>query len=133
MIDASGKERRFNGLKLEWGFDQFIPLIAFNDASNGYLVEDTCVFGAEVFVKERNMVKGECLSMEKYAYSSKYVWKVENFSKLDKGRQESQVFCAGNQKWYQRFNFFFLNQIIDVNTFLNLEARFSVNLQLSSI
>ncbi|KAH9753489.1 Integrase catalytic domain-containing protein [Citrus sinensis] len=25
--------------------------------------------------------------------------KVENFSKLDKGRQESQVFCAGNQKW----------------------------------
>ncbi|KAK9215025.1 hypothetical protein WN944_007028 [Citrus x changshan-huyou] len=60
---------------------------------------DTCVFGAEVFVKERNIVKGECLSMEKYAYSSKYVWKVENFSKLDKGRQESQVFCAGNQKW----------------------------------
>ncbi|KAH9687492.1 TRAF-like family protein [Citrus sinensis] len=94
-----GKERRFNGLKLEWGFDQFIPLKAFNDASNGYLVEDTCVFGAEVFVKERNIVKGECLSMEKYAYSSKYVWKVENFSKLDKGRQESQVFCAGNHKW----------------------------------
>ncbi|ESR46022.1 hypothetical protein CICLE_v10003151mg, partial [Citrus x clementina] len=85
--DAIGKERRFNGLKLEWGFDQFIPLKAFNDASNGYLVEDTCVLGAE------------CLSMEKYAYSSKYVWKVENFSKLDKGRQESQVFCAGNQKW----------------------------------
>ena len=74
-----GKERRFNGLKLEWRFDQFIPLKAFNDASNGYLVKDTCVFGAEVFVKERNIVKGECLSMEKYAYSSKYVWKVENF------------------------------------------------------
>ncbi|KAH9753481.1 TRAF-like family protein [Citrus sinensis] len=35
--DAIGKERRFNGLKLEWGFDQFIPLKAFNDASNGYL------------------------------------------------------------------------------------------------
>ncbi|KAH9753467.1 TRAF-like family protein [Citrus sinensis] len=69
--NAIGKERRFNGLKLEWGFDQFIPLKAFNDASNGYLVEDTCVLGAEV----------------------------ENFSKLDKGRQESQVFCAGNQKW----------------------------------
>ncbi|KAH9687507.1 TRAF-like family protein [Citrus sinensis] len=69
--DAMGKERRFNGLKLEWCFDQFIPLKAFNDASNGYLVEDTCVFGAEV----------------------------ENFSKSDKGRQESQVFNAGNHKW----------------------------------
>ncbi|GAY34876.1 hypothetical protein CUMW_013770 [Citrus unshiu] len=45
--DAMGKERRFNGVKLEWGFDQFIPLEAFNDASNGYLVDDTCVFGAE--------------------------------------------------------------------------------------
>ncbi|ESR46019.1 hypothetical protein CICLE_v10003193mg, partial [Citrus x clementina] len=89
-------------LKLQWGFDQFIPLKAFNDASNGYLVEDTCIFGAEVFVKERNIVKGECLSMEKYAYSSKYVWKVENFSKLGEGRQESQVFSAGNHKWMIR-------------------------------
>ena len=63
MIDAMGKERRFNGVKLEWGFDKFIPLEAFNDASNGYFVDDTCVFGAEVFVKERNIIKGECLSM----------------------------------------------------------------------
>lgn len=50
MIDAMGKERRFNGVKLEWGFDQFIPLEAFNDASNGYLVDDTCVFVAEVLI-----------------------------------------------------------------------------------
>ena len=105
MIDA--KERRFNGLKLEWGFDQFISHKAFNEASNGYLVEDTCVFGAEVFVKERNIGKGECLSMEKFTYSSKYVWKVENFSKLDTRYEESQVFGAGNHKWYQRFFFFF--------------------------
>ncbi|ESR46024.1 hypothetical protein CICLE_v10003625mg [Citrus x clementina] len=68
-------ERRFNGVKLEWGFDQFIPLEAFNDASNGYLVDDTCVFVAE------------------------FVWMVENFSKLDERRQESQVFCAGEHKW----------------------------------
>ncbi|KAK9215011.1 hypothetical protein WN944_007014 [Citrus x changshan-huyou] len=54
-----GKERRFHGLKLEWGFDQFIPLEEFNDASNGYLVGDTCVFGAEVLVKERNKCKGD--------------------------------------------------------------------------
>ncbi|KAH9687477.1 TRAF-like family protein [Citrus sinensis] len=54
-----GKERRFHGLKLEWGFDQFIPLEEFNDASNGYLLGDTCVFGAEVLVKERNKCKGD--------------------------------------------------------------------------
>ncbi|KAH9753455.1 TRAF-like family protein [Citrus sinensis] len=97
--DALGKERRFNGLKLQWGLDQFIPLEAFNDSTNGYLVKDTCVFGAEVFVKERSRVKGECLSMEKYAYSSKYVWKIDNFSKLGAGYKESQAFGAGNHKW----------------------------------
>ncbi|KDO38594.1 hypothetical protein CISIN_1g047515mg, partial [Citrus sinensis] len=96
--DAMGKERRFNGVKLEWGFDQFIPLEAFNDASNGYLVDDTCVFGAEVFVKERNIIKGECLSMANITSSCKFVWMGENFSKLDERRQESQVFSAGEHK-----------------------------------
>ncbi|KAK9215032.1 hypothetical protein WN944_007035 [Citrus x changshan-huyou] len=106
LVVQDAKERRFNGLKLEWGFDQFISHKAFKEASNGYLVEDTCVFGAEVFVKERNIGKGECLSMEKFTYSAKYVWKVENFSKLDSRYEESQVFGAGNHKWYQRFFFF---------------------------
>ncbi|KDO40758.1 hypothetical protein CISIN_1g026621mg [Citrus sinensis] len=78
-----GKERRFHVLKLEWGFDQFIPLEEFNDASNGYLVGDTCVFGAEVLVKERNKCKGECLFLAKLTSASNYkhVWKIENFSK----------------------------------------------------
>ncbi|KAK9182117.1 hypothetical protein WN944_025259 [Citrus x changshan-huyou] len=39
-----GRERRFGELKLQCGFDQFIPLTTFNNTSNGYLVEDTCVF-----------------------------------------------------------------------------------------
>ncbi|KAJ4721912.1 Ubiquitin carboxyl-terminal hydrolase 12 [Melia azedarach] len=41
LQDALGKERRFHGLKLEWGFDQFIPHKVFKDEANGYLVEDT--------------------------------------------------------------------------------------------
>ncbi|KAK2650733.1 hypothetical protein Ddye_018222 [Dipteronia dyeriana] len=60
--------------------NKFLPLKAFNDASNGYLVEDTCVFGAEVFViKERITGKGECLSLIKDPLSIKYVWKIETF------------------------------------------------------
>ena len=118
MIDAIGKERRFNGLKLEWGFDQFIPLEEFNDASNGYLVGDTCIFGAEVFVKERNIVKGECLSMKKFTSASpyKYVWKIKNFSNLEAKSYESKVFVAGDQKWY----IYFLNccSSTDVREFL---------------
>ncbi|KAJ4823608.1 hypothetical protein Tsubulata_026487 [Turnera subulata] len=62
--DATGKERRFHRLRLEWGFDQLIQLAKFNDANSGYLVEDTCVFGVEVYVtKERSTGNGECLKM----------------------------------------------------------------------
>ncbi|KAK1591763.1 hypothetical protein Q3G72_013193 [Acer saccharum] len=95
------KEKRFHGLKLEWGIDQFLPLKTFNDASNGYLVEDTCVFGAEVFVvKERVTGNGECLSMIKDPHSIKHVWKIEeNFSKSDTECFDSKIFVAGDQKW----------------------------------
>ena len=107
VIDCMGKERRFNGLKHAWGFDKFIPLRAFNDASNGYLVEDTCVFDAEVLVKERNKFKGECLSIKEIASSCKYVWKIENFSKLDAGYEESQVSMLEITNGVEDFNLFF--------------------------
>ncbi|XWS53457.1 hypothetical protein CRYUN_Cryun10bG0003100 [Craigia yunnanensis] len=98
--DANEKDRRFHILKNQWGFDQFIPIRTFNDVSNGYLLDDICVFGAEVFVtKEIRSGKGECLSMIKDAISSKNVWKIENFSKLGSEYHESQVFFAGDQKW----------------------------------
>ncbi|KAG8480810.1 hypothetical protein CXB51_025554 [Gossypium anomalum] len=48
--DAKEKSRRFHRLKHQWGFDQLIPIRSFNDVSNGYLLDDTCVFGAEVFI-----------------------------------------------------------------------------------
>ncbi|KAJ4701064.1 Ubiquitin carboxyl-terminal hydrolase 12 [Melia azedarach] len=100
LEDGTGKEKRFHALKLEWGFDRFISLKVFNDASNGYLLEDTCAFGAEVFVrKERRKGKGECLSMIKDAPTTKYLWRIENFSNLDKECYDSSVFIAGDQKW----------------------------------
>ncbi|KAH8501885.1 hypothetical protein H0E87_016600 [Populus deltoides] len=98
--DAAGKERRFHGLKLECGFDQFIKLSTFNDARYGFVLEDTCVLGAEVFVcGERSRGKGEVLSMKKDPTASKYTWKIVNFSKLDEKRQESQIFSTGDHQW----------------------------------
>ncbi|CAL8991019.1 unnamed protein product, partial [Prunus brigantina] len=93
-------ERCFHGMKLDWGFDKCLSLKAFTDASNGFLVEDTCVFGAEVFVrKERSTCKGECLSMIKGAIMYKHVWKIDNFSKLNAESYDSETFIAGDQKW----------------------------------
>jgi hypothetical protein len=103
-LDAAGKERRFHGLKLECGFDQFIKLSTFNDARYGFVLEDTCVLGAEVFVcGERSRGKGEVLSMKKDPTASKYAWKIVNFSELDEKRQESQIFSAGDHQWYSYF------------------------------
>ncbi|KAM3759526.1 hypothetical protein ACB098_01G126900 [Castanea mollissima] len=98
--DTTKKERRFRGMKLEWGLDKAISLKAFNDVSNGFLVDDTCVFGAEVFVcKERSTGKGECVSLIKDAIANKYVWKIENYSKLNAESYDSKPFNAGDQKW----------------------------------
>ncbi|KAL9365888.1 hypothetical protein Peur_043761 [Populus x canadensis] len=100
LVIQAGKERRFHGLKLECGFDQFIKLSTFNDARYGFVLEDTCVLGAEVFVcGERSRGKGEVLSMKKDPTASKYAWKIVNFSKLGEERQESQIFSTGDHQW----------------------------------
>ena len=89
-------------MKAEWGIDQFIPLRDFNLASKGYLVDDTCAFGAEVFVcKERSTGKGECLVMMKEATLYKHLYEFDNLSKLDLECYDSKPFNAGNFKWYK--------------------------------
>lgn len=89
---------------LDMGFDKLIPLDEFTDASHGYLIDDTCVFGAEVFVfKEIRISKGESVSRIKYPRTNKHVWKVENFSKLGAKCYKSEPFSFGtfeDQKWY---------------------------------
>ncbi|XP_024023544.1 uncharacterized protein LOC21407845 [Morus notabilis] len=99
LQDVEGKERRFHRMKLEWGFDQFISLKVLNDSANGFLVDDTCVLGAEVFVcKERSTCKGECLQMIKDPITYKHSFWVY-FSKLDVVCHESKEFNAADLKW----------------------------------
>lgn len=86
---------------LDVGFDKLIPLKEFTDASNGYLIEDKCVFGAEVFVwKERRTAQAECLSRIKWPSTYKHVWKLEIFSKLNAESYRSEPFSVAGQKWY---------------------------------
>ncbi|KAK2412236.1 TRAF family protein [Trifolium repens] len=109
FIDAAKKERRFHRMKVEWGFDQFIPLKDFNLGSKGYLVNDICAFGAEVFVcRERNTGKGESLIMIKDALSYKHTWEIKDFSKLDLECCDSKPFNAGNYTWYKDLTYFFM-------------------------
>ncbi|KAM0988029.1 hypothetical protein ACFX13_012255 [Malus domestica] len=94
------KERRFHGMKLDWGFDQFLSHKAFTEASNGFLIDDTCVLGAEVFVpKERSTGKGECLSLVKDPVMYKNTSRIDNVSKLDAKSYDLKIFIARDQKW----------------------------------
>ncbi|CAN6726677.1 unnamed protein product [Malus baccata var. baccata] len=81
------KEKCFHGIMPYSGFDQFVPLTAFTNASNRYLMED--IIG-----------NGERLSMIKDAVKCKHVWKVENFSMLDAESYYSQLLIAEDQKSY---------------------------------
>lgn len=86
-------------LKTEWGVAKFIDRSTFYDSSNGYLMDDTCVFGVEVFiVKSTN--RGDCLSMFQGPVGCSYTWKFSNFSKSTLDKYESATFVGGNYKWY---------------------------------
>ncbi|EYU41021.1 hypothetical protein MIMGU_mgv11b020273mg, partial [Erythranthe guttata] len=45
--------RRFLEMKTQWGFSKFISKKVMSEESNGYIVDDTCVFGPEVFVVKK--------------------------------------------------------------------------------
>ncbi|XP_028057539.1 MATH domain and coiled-coil domain-containing protein At3g58400-like [Camellia sinensis] len=95
--DANGKVRRFHGMKTECGFAQLLPLNTFNDADNGYLICDTCIFGAEVFVINYTG-RGQSINILK-ELDCTYTWKIDNFSSLDGQIHYSNVFTFGNRKW----------------------------------
>ncbi|XP_009594858.1 uncharacterized protein [Nicotiana tomentosiformis] len=96
-LTVRGKMRRFQSVKSEWGLPKFLAHKAFKEASNGYLIDDKCIFGAEVFVVQRQAI-GECLSVEKSNDKFKREWKICNFSNLGIDWL-SEEFTVGDHKW----------------------------------
>ncbi|KAG9132249.1 hypothetical protein Leryth_020538 [Lithospermum erythrorhizon] len=56
---------RFHRLKTELGFDQLLPLSSFSDPTNGYLIDDSCAFGAEIYVIKPNNATFESIDLSK--------------------------------------------------------------------
>lgn len=99
LQDPNIKQKCFHGAMPDAGIDKLISLKEFTDASNGYLVNDDCVVGAEVFIcSEKRAAKAEFLSKSYYSFTYKHFWNVENFSKLD-AILDSEPFTVGNKKW----------------------------------
>ncbi|XP_048137895.1 TNF receptor-associated factor homolog 1b-like [Rhodamnia argentea] len=84
-------------MQSQWGIPRFMPLAAFTDPSNGYLLDDTCIFGVEVFVI-KNSGLGECFT-PKEATSYTHEWKISKFSTLEEEHCRSEPFFAGSEKW----------------------------------
>ncbi|MCD7459412.1 hypothetical protein HAX54_040869 [Datura stramonium] len=96
-LSVRGKMRRFQSIKNVWGLSKFLSHETFENASNGYLVEDKCVFGAEIFVVQSRAI-GECLSLVKSNGSFKREWKICNFPNLDED-WVSEEFNVEGHKW----------------------------------
>ncbi|XP_052185490.1 uncharacterized protein LOC127797044 [Diospyros lotus] len=90
--------RRFHAMKTEWGEVKFMELQVFGDASNGYLINDACVFGAEVFILKQTR-KAECLLTFGKPNVGSYTWTVNRFSTFTLDCYESPRFVAGGHRW----------------------------------
>ncbi|KAK3040999.1 hypothetical protein RJ639_029109, partial [Escallonia herrerae] len=99
--DESGILWRFYGKKKEWGFD-LLSLEKFRDTSNGYLKDDSCEFGVEVYVVEHTG-KGESLSIIKNPRNNTFTWEIFNFSTVYEEGLWSKEFTICGHKWYVLF------------------------------
>ncbi|KAK3220057.1 hypothetical protein Dsin_014027 [Dipteronia sinensis] len=89
-------ECRYHEMNLSVGIAEFINLETFSNPKNGYLLDDTCALGVEVFVVT-NTLKKQCLSMIHKRITYFHSWKVTNFSTLLKESYMSETF--GCYKW----------------------------------
>jgi hypothetical protein len=89
--------RTFSEKNSELGFEELISLKELKDKSNGYLVNDSCVFGAEVFVYGHS-AKSEILS--KNPTHDSFTWKLGKFSTLNDTSYQSNTHHIGERDWY---------------------------------
>ncbi|CAK9172034.1 unnamed protein product [Ilex paraguariensis] len=102
--DADGRLRHFHRFKTEFGFAKLLSIDTFKDASNGYLIDDSCVFGAEVYVI-KSTGRGECLSLKEETYDNSYSWQIKKFSEIKEERLFSEPFTIGEHKWFETLEF----------------------------
>ncbi|OMO63558.1 TRAF-like protein [Corchorus olitorius] len=99
MID--GKLHRFHETKrlCEYDFNSY-SIDALNNPSSGYLKNDCCVVGVEVFVV-KNQGKGETSSMKKEPHlSTALTWKIDKFSELtEEDCCSDEVLSYGGYEW----------------------------------
>ncbi|KAG5412050.1 hypothetical protein IGI04_008369 [Brassica rapa subsp. trilocularis] len=100
---TDGAVKRFNAEKKEWGFEQLIDLASFENTNEGYIVQDTCSFGAEIFIVKPAKVQ------EKVTFISNpprnvFTWEIPHFSDMEDKFYYSDDFLVGDRYWRLGFN-----------------------------
>lgn len=89
---------RFHRLKTELGISKLISRDVFSDAANGYLINDKCVFGVEVFVLDSKFEE-EYLRPLVEVDNKTFTWTIADFSNLSSEMHYSDEFYASSFKW----------------------------------
>ncbi|KAK6242521.1 MATH/TRAF domain - like 7 [Theobroma cacao] len=89
--------RTFHGMD-ESGVSQLVSPECFENASNGFLVNDSCVFGVEVFAIQSGNKVEHFRTLRKQS-EKVYIWNVEKFSELKATGHFSEPFSVGGFKW----------------------------------
>ena len=96
--DGKSPMRRFDRRKSEWGFGKFLDLATFKEPSNGFLIDDTCAFGAEVYVVKPTGTE-EILSLVSEPADGTFSWSIPSFGAVGNTVQYSDEFTVGERNW----------------------------------
>lgn len=98
-VCVDGTIKRYNKSENECGFAQVLSFSKFNDPQNGYINEDACIIGVEIFVI-KPIEKLETVVFIHNPPNNKFTWKISDFSKLgDAKYHHSDEFVVGDRKW----------------------------------
>ncbi|XP_019152446.1 PREDICTED: uncharacterized protein LOC109149240 [Ipomoea nil] len=97
QVGGASSLHDFHSLKTEWGITKLVSRYVFDDAANGYLVNDKCVFGVEVFLLDSNFAE-ECLSLC-VEVDKTFTWIVTDYNNLGSEVHYSYEFPVASFKW----------------------------------
>ncbi|KAL0642862.1 hypothetical protein Bca4012_041152 [Brassica carinata] len=99
----NGTVKRYNAAKKEWGFGKLISLSIFENTNNGYIVQDTCSFGAEILIVKPAEIQ-EKVTFISNPPNNVFTWKILRFSSLEDKFYYSADFLVGDRYWRLGFN-----------------------------
>nr|XP_027083435.1 MATH domain and coiled-coil domain-containing protein At2g05420-like [Coffea arabica] len=124
----------------EWGIARLLSQNVFNDSKKGYLIQDKCMFGVEIFAN-RCTGRGECLAFPEKIDSIPCTWKVNAFSALSNATYSSDEFTMGSYKWKLllypkgdctqegRRNLSIFLTLADMKTAARVHAKFTLSIE----